>query len=89
MDWLAGARMHFFETVALRSLTVILMFVLGFSVGAINTCIFVVYSYATFVPANLVWRFPVIENNLQANARVRHSGRGRTDLSEEQPKTSS
>ena len=64
MDWMAGARMHFLEIVALRSLTVIPMFVLGFSAGAMNTYIFVVYLYATFVHANLRWRFPLIENIL-------------------------
>lgn len=61
MDWIAGARMHFVEIVCLRALTVIPMFVLGFSVTAINVYIFVVYLYATFVHANLGWRFPFIE----------------------------
>ena len=64
MDWMAGARMHFFEIVALRSLTVIPMFVLGFSLAAMNAYIFVVYLYATFVHANVGWRFPVIEKFL-------------------------
>lgn len=61
MDWMAGARMHFFEIVALRSLTVIPMFVLGFEPGPMNAYIFVVYLYATFVHANIGWKFPVIE----------------------------
>ncbi|TSJ79618.1 sterol desaturase family protein [Rariglobus hedericola] len=61
MDWMAGARMHFFEIVALRSLTVIPMFVLGFGAGPMNAYIFVVYLYATFVHANIGWKFPVIE----------------------------
>lgn len=64
MDWMAGARMHFFEVVALRSLTVIPMFVLGFGPGPMNAYIFVVYLYATFVHANLGWSFPVIEKLL-------------------------
>ncbi|MEO6568353.1 MAG: sterol desaturase family protein [Opitutaceae bacterium] len=64
MDWMAGARMHFLEIVVLRSLTVMPMFVLGFSAGAMNTYIFVVYLYATFVHANLGWRFPFIEHVL-------------------------
>lgn len=64
MDWMAGARMHFLEIVALRSLTVIPMFVLGFGPGPMNAYIFVVYLYATFVHANLGWRFPVIEKLL-------------------------
>ena len=62
MDWMAGARMHFLEVLALRSMTVIPMYVLGFSATAMNTYVFMVYLYSTFVHANLGWRFPVIEN---------------------------
>jgi sterol desaturase/sphingolipid hydroxylase (fatty acid hydroxylase superfamily) len=57
MDWMAGARMHVLEILVLRATTVIPMFVLGFSPAAMNTYIFVVYLYATFVHANLRWRF--------------------------------
>lgn len=64
MDWMAGARMHFMEILVLRSMTVIPMYVLGFSAAAMNTYIFVVYLYSTFVHANLSWRFPVIEKLL-------------------------
>jgi len=64
MDWMAGARMHFLEILALRCTTVIPMYVLGFSANAMNTYIFVVYLYSTFVHANLVWRFPLIEKIL-------------------------
>jgi sterol desaturase/sphingolipid hydroxylase (fatty acid hydroxylase superfamily) len=48
MDWMAGARMHFLEILALRGSTVIPMFVLGFRQDAVNVYIFVVYLYATF-----------------------------------------
>lgn len=64
MDWMAGARMHFLEILALRGTTVIPMFVLGFSPAAMNSYIFTVYLYSTFVHANLGWRFPVIEKLL-------------------------
>ena len=64
MDWMAGARMHFFEIVFLRAATVIPMFVLGFSQNAMNAYIFVVYLYSTFVHANLGWRFGWIEKLL-------------------------
>ncbi len=64
MDWMAGARMHFLEILALRSTTVIPMFVLGFNPNAVNAYIFVVYLCSTFVHANLNWRFPVIEKLL-------------------------
>ena len=56
--------MHFLEIFALRSTTVIPMYVLGFSPAAMNGYIFLVYLYSTFVHANLGWRFPWIENFL-------------------------
>ena len=61
MDWMAGARMHFLEIITLRGMTVIPMFVLGFSLTAMNSYIFLVYVYSTLVHANLGWRFPVLE----------------------------
>src|SRR5579859_2525838 len=64
MDWMAGARMHFLEILALRCTTVIPMYVLGFTPAAMNTYIFVVYLYSTFVHANLSWRFPIVEKIL-------------------------
>lgn len=64
LDWIAGARMHFLEILALRSATVIPMFVLGFSPTVMNAYIFMVYLYSTFVHANLNWRFPVVEKLL-------------------------
>src|SRR5262249_52006889 len=64
LDWMAGARMHFLEILMLRASTVIPMFVLGFSAPAMNTYIFVVYLYSTFVHANLNWRFGWLEKLL-------------------------
>lgn len=64
MDWMAGARMHFVEIFVLRSMTVIPMFVLGFSEVAMHSYIFVVYLYSTFVHANLGWRLAWIEKIL-------------------------
>jgi sterol desaturase/sphingolipid hydroxylase (fatty acid hydroxylase superfamily) len=61
MDWMAGARMHFVEIFVLRSMTVIPMFVLGFSDNAMHAYIFLVYLYSTFVHANLGWRFGWLE----------------------------
>jgi sterol desaturase/sphingolipid hydroxylase (fatty acid hydroxylase superfamily) len=61
LDWIAGARMHVLEIIALRAITVIPMFVLGFDTAAVNLYILVVYLYATFVHANINWRFPLIE----------------------------
>ena len=64
MDWMAGARMHFLEIFVLRSMTVIPMYVLGFSDLAMHSYIFLVYLYSTFVHANLGWRFKLIEKML-------------------------
>jgi len=64
MDWMAGARMHFLEILALRSTTAIPMFILGFSPSAMNAYILLVYVYSTFVHANLGWRFPWAEKLL-------------------------
>jgi len=64
MDWLAGSRMHVMEIIVLRGLTIIPMYVLGFSETAIYAYIIMVYLYATFVHANLKfdieWLKPVI-----------------------------
>ncbi len=53
MDWLAGSRMHIVEIVGLRGLTVIPMFVLGYSKPALSIYIFLVYLNATFIHANV------------------------------------
>jgi sterol desaturase/sphingolipid hydroxylase (fatty acid hydroxylase superfamily) len=53
MDWLAGARMHFFEIVALRGVTAIPMMTLGFTPTALQIYIGIVYVYASLVHANL------------------------------------
>lgn len=78
MDWMAGARMHFLEIFALRATTVLPMFVLGFSAAAMNSYIFVVYLYSTFVHANLNWRFPIIEK-LLVTPRFHHWHHGLED----------
>ena len=63
---LDGWRAHAFhgDGKLLRSMTVIPMYVLGFSPAAMNTYVFVVYLYSTFVHANLSWRFPLVEKIL-------------------------
>ena len=57
MDWMAGARMHFLEIIILRGCTVIPMFVLGYSQGAMHAYILLVYLQSTFVHANFGWNF--------------------------------
>ncbi len=53
MDWLAGSRMHVFEIVGLRGVTIIPMYVLGFADSALHAYILLVYLNATFVHANV------------------------------------
>lgn len=64
MDWLAGSRMHIFEIIGLRGLTIIPMYVLGFAENALHIYILLVYLNATFVHANVrfnvEWLKPII-----------------------------
>jgi sterol desaturase/sphingolipid hydroxylase (fatty acid hydroxylase superfamily) len=53
MDWLAGARMHFFEIVALRGFTAIPMMTFGYSPTAMQIYIGIVYVYSSLIHANL------------------------------------
>lgn len=53
MDWLAGSRMHIFEIIGLRGLTIIPMYALGFAESALHIYILLVYLNATFVHANV------------------------------------
>jgi len=61
MDWLAGSRMHFIEIVALRSITIIPMYVLGFSPTAIYIYLLIVYTYATYIHANVKWNIEALK----------------------------
>ena len=56
MDWMAAARMHFLEIIALRGTTVIPMIVLGFGDAALHAYILLVYVHSAFVHANVGWR---------------------------------
>jgi sterol desaturase/sphingolipid hydroxylase (fatty acid hydroxylase superfamily) len=53
MDWLAGARMHFLEIIALRGLTSLPLLTLGFAPSAMQAYIALVYVYASLVHANV------------------------------------
>jgi sterol desaturase/sphingolipid hydroxylase (fatty acid hydroxylase superfamily) len=55
MDWMAGARMHFFEIIALRGTTVIPMYILGFSAASLHVYILLVYIHSSLVHANVGW----------------------------------
>jgi sterol desaturase/sphingolipid hydroxylase (fatty acid hydroxylase superfamily) len=53
MDWIAGARMHFLEVIVLRSVTATPMFVFGFTEGALQAYILIVYVYSSILHSNL------------------------------------
>lgn len=55
LDWLAGSRMHILEIIALRAMTVIPMYLLGFSTTVIYVYLVIVYVYATYIHANVKW----------------------------------
>ncbi|NNJ27434.1 sterol desaturase family protein [Alienimonas chondri] len=53
LDWLAGSRMHLCEVVALRGLTVVPMYLLGFGEGPLYAYLFFVYLSSTLIHSNL------------------------------------
>ncbi len=71
MDWMAGARMHFFEIIALRGFTAIPMMTLGFTPQALQIYILIVYIYSSFLHANIGWKLGVVEKIL-ATPRFHH-----------------
>lgn len=60
MDWLAGARMHFFEIIALRGITSLPLLTLGFSPSVMQAYVGFVFIYSTIVHANLRGDFDVL-----------------------------
>ncbi len=61
MDWLASSRMHFVEIVFLRGLTVIPMYVLGFSESALYAYLIFVYLLSAAVHSNVRLRLGALE----------------------------
>ncbi|MSR58047.1 MAG: sterol desaturase family protein [Planctomycetaceae bacterium] len=57
MDWLAGSRLHLVDAIVTRGTTYIPIYVLGFSQSAIVVYIVVVVVQATFIHANVRWKF--------------------------------
>ncbi len=53
MDWLAGARMHFFEIILLRGVTSLPLLTFGFAPSVMQAYVGFVYIYASLVHANL------------------------------------
>lgn len=78
MDWLAGARMHFFEIIALRGITSLPLLTFGFSPSAMQAYIALVYVYASLVHANLGGAFPRLGRWL-VTPRFHHWHHGREE----------
>lgn len=57
MDWLAGSRLHLVDVVVTRGLTYMPIFVLGFSESALMVYVVIVALQATFIHANVRWKF--------------------------------
>jgi sterol desaturase/sphingolipid hydroxylase (fatty acid hydroxylase superfamily) len=57
MDWLAGSRLHLVDVILTRALVYVPIFVLGFSEIALLAYVFLVAAQATFIHANVHWRF--------------------------------
>ena len=60
MDWLAGARMHFLEIVALRGLTSLPLLTIGFSPSVLQAYVAFVYVYSSLIHANLRGDFDLL-----------------------------
>ena len=57
MDWLAGARMHFIEIIALRGITSLPLLTIGFAPSVLQAYVGFVYVYSSLVHANLRGNF--------------------------------
>jgi sterol desaturase/sphingolipid hydroxylase (fatty acid hydroxylase superfamily) len=57
MDWLAGSRLHLVDVILTRGLTYVPIFVIGFSRQALLVYVLLVAAQATFIHANVRWRF--------------------------------
>ena len=60
MDWLAGSRLHLINVILTRGLTYVPVFVLGFANAALIAYVFLVAAQATFIHANVRWRFRAV-----------------------------
>lgn len=61
LDWLAGSRVHFVETVLTRSIVLLPLLVLGFSTQAVNAYVILVGLQAVVAHANIGIRFGWLE----------------------------
>jgi sterol desaturase/sphingolipid hydroxylase (fatty acid hydroxylase superfamily) len=64
MDWLAGSRLHFVDTVITRGLILVPLFVIGFAEQALYIWLGIVAAQATFIHVNMKWRLKWLEHIL-------------------------
>ena len=57
MDWLAGSRLHLVDAVVTRALSYVPIYILGFSETAMFVYVVWVVIQATFIHANVRWKF--------------------------------
>jgi sterol desaturase/sphingolipid hydroxylase (fatty acid hydroxylase superfamily) len=71
MDWLAGARMHFFEIILLRGITSLPLLTFGFLPSVMQAYIAIVYVYSSLLHANIRGDFDRL-GQLIATPRFHH-----------------
>lgn len=79
MDWLAGARMHFLEIVALRGITSLPLLTFGFAPSVMQAYIGFVYIYSSLLHANLKGDFNRL-GQIVATPRFHHWHHGIEDV---------
>ena len=57
MDWLAGSRLHIVDVVVTRSLSLVPMVLMGFSIEAINIYLPILALQSVFIHCNVQWEF--------------------------------
>jgi lathosterol oxidase len=77
MDWLAGSRLHLVDVAVTRGLTYVPIYVLGFSQAPLVAYVAFVSAQATFIHANVRFRFGAL-GWLLATPRFHHSSRRRS-----------
>jgi sterol desaturase/sphingolipid hydroxylase (fatty acid hydroxylase superfamily) len=53
MDWMAGSRMHIVEVIALRAITILPIYAMGFAQGPLYAYILIVFFISAYVHANI------------------------------------
>lgn len=57
LDWLAGSRTHFVESLVTRTVVIVPLYIVGFATEALNVYVVIIGVQAVFVHANVSWDF--------------------------------